>query len=217
MTDTELPDFDAMGRATPDPLAEPDPSAPYGRTEDGVLIDRNGKRAPYGLTKSGQRKHHPGKRGGTRPTAPRAPSRPSGRTITVKRRRGLVELTEIPKGVCLGLGYKTDNDALLAEAVTIEMHAEPMANALAELAEDNDRLATVVDRIIEVGPLAQIGMVFGAFLAQTARNFGTVPAPVAAMLGGREEPAELAAMARGTMQQATQAMMDNGQESAAAQ
>jgi hypothetical protein len=200
MTDTLTMDAPPEGE-THDPLA-PDPSAPYGRTEDGVLIDRKGHRAPYGLTKSGLRKDHPPSRKRRTQAGQRQPSRPSGRTITTKRRNGLLQLVELPKGVLLGLGYKADNEALLADAVTIEMHSAPVCDAIAQLADDNDRLASVVDRLIEVGPLAQIGMALGAFLAQIARNHNAMPAPVAAMLGGVAEPEELAAVAKGTMDQA---------------
>jgi hypothetical protein len=207
MTDTmpqDAPsDLDDTLTTNRDPL-EPDPTAPYGRTDDGVLIDRNGKRAPYGLTKSGLRKDHaPRKRKPPTPGQKAHAARPSGRTITNKRRTGLLQLTDMPKGILLGLGYKADNEALLADAVTLDMHAAPVCDAIAQLAEDNDRLALVIDRVIEVGPLAQIGMVVGALAAQIARNHNAMPAPVAAMLGGSHDPAELAAVARGTMEQVT--------------
>jgi hypothetical protein len=108
----------------------------------------------------------------------------------------------MPKGVLLGLGYKAENEAMLADAVTLDMHGGALSNAVAELCEENDRLGRVVDRLIEVGPLAQIGMVMSAFVAQVARNHGALPAPVASMLGGSADPAELAQVARGSMEQA---------------
>lgn len=180
-----------------DPLS-PDPAAPYGRTDDGVLLDRNGKRAPYGLTKSGNRKDHPPQR--VRSKASKQASRPSGRTITTKRRQGLLQLADLPKGLLLGLGFKADSDAMLADAVTIDMHAPTMADAISQIAEDNDRLAAVVDRLIDVGPMAIIGMALGAFAAQIARNHEAIPAPVATMLGAAHDPAELAQIARGSVE-----------------
>lgn len=220
MTDT-LPDFDTMGRAEPvtDPLADPDPGAPYGRAEDGVLIDKRGKRAPLGLTKSGLRRQGGKKNRGLphtpSPSARASASRPSGRTITRKRRDGLIGLTDLPKGVCIGVGLKADNTAMLAEAATIDMHAPGIAAALADIAEDNDRLGAVIDRLIDVGPMATLGIALGAFLAQTARNFGAMPAPVAAMLGGGAEPDDLADMVRRTVTM-TDERADNGTEPAAA-
>lgn len=201
--------------ATPpphDPLS-PDPAAPYGRTDDGVLLDRNGKRAPHGLTKSGLRKDHPARaqRKGRRPAAKQAST---GRSLSAKRRVGLIQLADIPKGLLLGLGYKTDNDAMLADAVTIDMHAPAMADAISQIAEDNDRLGAVVDRLIEVGPMAAIGMAMGAFLAQVARNHAAIPAPVAQMLGASHDPEELAQVARGSLEQMTQG--SNGTQPAAA-
>jgi hypothetical protein len=173
-----------------------------------VLLDRNGKRAPYGLTKSGLRKDHAPRK---RTTASRKQaSRPSGRTITVKRRQGLIGLADLPKGILLGVGFKADNDALLADAVTLDMHAPTFADAIAQLCEDNDKLAHVVDRAIEVGPLAAVTMAAGAMLAQLARNHQAIPVPVAAMLGGSQDPAELAQVARGSIAQMEGAQ--NGQE-----
>jgi hypothetical protein len=203
MTDTIAADA-PLQPAEHDPLS-PDPTAPYGRTDDGVLLDRNGKRAPYGLTKSGLRKDHPPrKRKPPTPGQKAHRAQPSGRTITTKRRTGLVQLTDMPKGILLGLGYKTGNEAMLADAVTIDMHAAPVCDAVAQLAEDNDRLAAVIDRLVEVGPMAQLGMVVGAMVAQLARNHGALPAPVAAMLGGSHDPAELAEVAKGSMEQVVQ-------------
>lgn len=198
MTDTLQMDASPED-APPDPTA-PTHDAPYGRTEDGVLLDRNGKRAPHGLTRSGQRKHHPtqSERKGRKPTA-KSPIR--GRSITVKRRQGLQQLVDVPKGILLGLGLKTDNDVMLADAVTLDMHAAPLADAVAQLAEDNDQLGAVIDRLIEVGPYAAIGLAVGAFVAQVARNHALIPAPVAAMLGAQHDPDELAQVARASLQE----------------
>jgi len=214
-----------------DPL-DPDPSAPYGRTEDGTLLDRNGKRAPHGLTKSGLRKDHAPR---ARKRSRQTPSRTSARTITTKRRHGLQQLTDLPKGILLGLGFKimpgaderatTPEDAqrladrqaratvMLADAVTLDMHAPTLADAVAQMAEENDRLAQVVDRIIEVGPFAAIGLAVGSFLAQIARNHQMVPAPVAAMLGASHDPGELAQVALASMEGIT---YSNGQQPTAA-
>lgn len=187
---------DTTERAILDPT-EPegpafDPEAPYGRTEDGTLLDRKGHRAPYGLTRSGLRKDHKPARKRVTKASKAQMSRPSGRTITAKRRQGLTDLAGVPQGILLGLGYKAQNDVLLADAATLSMHAPMVAGAIADIAEQDDRVAAYVDKVIEVGPFAQIGMVLVAMGAQFARNHGALPAPVAAMLGGTQDPAELA-------------------------
>jgi len=195
MTDT---DFDAIAHGEPsaehDPT-NPDPTAPYGRTDNGTLLDSRGRKAPYGLTKSGLRKSGGRKNRGD-PSARRLANakdrRPSGRTITRKRRDGLVDQFGQLQGLCLMFGRAADHDGLLAEAVTIGQSGPGLAAALAEYAEDHDRLGAMIDRLVIVGPGLSLGMAVGAFLAQTARNFGLLPGDVM----GTVEPADLADLAR---------------------
>lgn len=207
MTDTYEPIEDAhdgqddpTGRNgdEPAPGESADSSAPFGRTEDGTLLDRDGKRAPYGLAKSGKRKRN---RPGTRPSpAQRSrPSRPAGTTIARRRAHAVAELLELPAAGCIGLGIQRNDYRFVAQAATFQSHGPAVGKALAELAEDNARLGQALDRLTEGGPYFALGLTVVAFMAQTARNFGRLPDEMAAMLGGKMDPAEAATALLGDM------------------
>lgn len=192
MTDTDTTLGDATLSDAPVTDTETDPAAPYGRADDGTLLDRRGHRAPYGLSRSGLRKQGGRKNRKAGSLSQAHASRPSGRTITRKRRDAVLDQLGQLQGLCLMLGRATDHDGLLAEAVTIGQSGPPIATALADYAEDHDRLAQLLDRIAVVGPGFSLGMAVGAFVAQTARNFGLLPGDVI----GTTDPKELADLAR---------------------
>jgi hypothetical protein len=177
--------------AKPFPGEPADHTAPYGRDRDGVLLDRDGKRAPYGLAKSGKRKRN-------RPDAKPSPAQrarphpPAGTTIARKRARAVAELFDLPAAGCIGLGLQRNDYRFIAQADTFQTHGPALGKALAELAEDNARLGQVLDRLTETGPYFALGLAVVGMAAQTARNFGQLPGEMAAMLGGKDDPVQLA-------------------------
>ena len=193
INEPDAPEDDPTGGNGPGPMpGEPDPTAPYGRDPDGTLLDRNGKKAPYGLARSGLRKRNkPGSDKPRRPTASR-PSPPSGRTIAGRRAKAVAELMELPAAGCIGIGIQRNDYRLIAQASTFQDTGPALGKALAELAEDNARLGQLLDRATEGGPYMALGLVVVGFVAQTARNFDRLPGELAAMLGGKNDPQETA-------------------------
>jgi len=104
----------------------------------------------------------------------------------------VAELLELPAAGCIGLGLQRNDYRFIAQADTFQEHGPALGKALADLAEDNDRLGQVLDRLTEGGPYFALGLVVVAFGAQTARNFGRLPGEMAAMLGGKSDPVEVA-------------------------
>lgn len=196
MSDTTEPteaeaDLAGANGDRPLPGQPEDHTAPYGRAQDGTLLDRDGLRAPYGLAKSGKRKRN---RPGSRATTARRaqPSRPAGTTIARKRAQAVAEILELPAAGCIGLGLQRNDYRFIAQADTFQTHGPALGKALAELAEDNARLGQVLDRLTEGGPYFALGLVVVGMAAQTARNFGRLPGEMAAMLGGKADPIEVA-------------------------
>lgn len=185
------PDLAGTNGDQPLPGEPADHTAPYGRDDDGVLLDRDGKRAPYGLAKSGKRKRN---RPGSKPTpAQRAhANRPAGTTIARKRAKTVAELLELPAAGCIGVGIQRNDYRFIAQADTFQTHGPALGKAFADLAEDNARLGQALDRLGEGGPYFALGLAVVAFAAQTARNFGRLPDEMAAMLGGKDSPTETA-------------------------
>lgn len=150
-----------------------------------------------------------GKRPTRKPAARKvaAPKRPGGdaaRKAAARRnkaadyRKGVTGLLQMAGLPLLAAGKATHSTALLADAVAISTHAEPVAEAVADLAVEDARVAAVLDKLMSVGPYsALIGAVMPLAI-QLAANHGIIGPDQAAMLGATppaEYVAELAAQA----------------------
>lgn len=179
-----------------------DPSAPYGRDDDGTLLDKNGERAERGLKADGTRKVKPGPPPGTKAGAAlgkpgKAKAAKPSRKGAKDYRPGVMGLFSIPIGAFAGLGAATKNETFLADAATLNGFGPGIAEALNDLAQDNHQIAGVLDRALQVGPYSALVMATMPLVAQLARNHGLLPAGIAGALGGSYEPSKLAESIRG--------------------
>jgi hypothetical protein len=125
--------------------------------------------------------------------APAAPAEKRTRTTTVRtakpatagtqarqdtREEGLIGLAQI--GQALLIMSKN-----YADAGAVDMHARPIAHEIAVLASEDEKIATIVDRITALGPYAAlIGAVMPLAL-QLMVNHDRIKADAAGMLGGK--------------------------------
>src|SRR5271155_5327058 len=94
------------------------------------------------------------------------------------REEGLKGLAQIGTAVCV----MTKN---YADAGALDMHSGPIAHEIAVLADDNEKIATIVDRITAMGPYAAlIGAVMPLAL-QIMVNHDRIKPDAAGLLGGK--------------------------------
>lgn len=164
----------------PEDAETDDPEAPYGRKPDGTPYKRSSEtRARLAANLSRGR----ARRGAT---AVKAPGKIAGRKPTaanVKYRDGVEMLLAIPKTVLSMLGQRSRACAL--DAMTLDVHGPKLADAVQDAADNDERIAQALDKILAVGPYGEL---IGAVLAlgtQMAYNHGRLPIPAehAAKLG----------------------------------
>lgn len=165
---------------------ETDPDAPWGRKSDGTPKAKPGR-------PSGTPDRSPRTRARRRVTVagpkPRQQSKPKKPT-TPDYRPGINGILQVLAAPLMVAGLKSP--PLAADAAAIVHHAEPLADALQETAEQVPAFAAVLERVLQVGP-------YGALLAavmplgmQIAVNHGLLAVEVGKALGV-EDPNDLLA------------------------
>lgn len=97
---------------------------------------------------------------------------------TEAREDGLLGLSTIATGLLI----ITKN---YADAGAVDMHAEPIAHEVAVLAEDNEKVANIVDRITAIGPYAALLTAVMPLALQLLVNHDRISPNAAGMLGGK--------------------------------
>jgi hypothetical protein len=169
LTDAEV--ADVLG----DPLPGM-PEVPASTPEPGdLLAPRPG--APYGVTTRGKPRKRPA---GKRATTPR--KRPAGKTSTAAAStappvdyaagaRSLVATL----GMLLGLAGRAKGDqALQLDAMTLQVHREPLTTGLADAAVQVPLVATVLTWFATTSPYAAMAESIAKVGAQVAANHGMV-------------------------------------------
>jgi hypothetical protein len=178
VTDTVSPD-PTTGTPDPTPPAPPrqrDPEAPYGRKPDGT---------PYKVDPSvyakrdANRKARKGKAPGTGTTAPAPPRKPTtGQARQAPKRpdyrTGIVQLCSLPAGVLVAAGGTLGRRDLLADGATISYYAPGVADALQGLADNDPRVAAVLDKVLSAGPYGALVAALVPMFAQVAANHGLI-------------------------------------------
>lgn len=178
MTDQSTPDVEPA--TTEPPMA--DPEAPYGRKADGTPKARPGRKPADGSA--------------PRQTAPK-PSRkaatPRARVAAPDYRAGIAGVLQVPTAALAMAGrFKP---VLAYDAAAIAIHTPSIAEALNTLAQEEPRVAAVLDRVLAIGPYGAIVGVAVALTAQIAVNHKRLPAEAGAAFGAVEPDTLMASMA----------------------
>jgi hypothetical protein len=75
------------------------------------------------------------------------------------------------------------NVAALADAATLTVYADPVADGFQQVAETDARVAAVLDRVMQVGPYAAIIAPLIGLVTQLGVNHRLVPEALGAQLG----------------------------------
>lgn len=178
MTDQSTP-VDATPIATDPPMA--DPEAPYGRKADGTPKARPGRKPADG---SAPRQTAP--KPGRKATTPRA------RVAAPDYRAGIAGVLQVPTAALAMAGrFKP---VLAYDAAAIAIHTPSIAEALNTLAQEEPRVAAVLDRVLAIGPYGAIVGVAVALTAQIAVNHKRLPAEAGAAFGAVEPDTLMASM-----------------------
>lgn len=135
-----------------------DPAAPYGRRADGTPRSKPGRR--------------PGQKSGTG-----TPRRQSTRATTpptlTDYKTPILGLMQIPAGALAIAGMQ--KPVFLADSAAITIHAEPIATALDQLAQERPEVAAVLDRILQVGPYGVLIAAVAPLALQILANHNVLP------------------------------------------
>lgn len=177
---------------------DPDGPRPGTRSDDPA--------APYGYRTDGTPRSKPGRRPGTPNREPRRPAAPRVTVQAAKPkakskpksepdyRTGVLGLIQIGAMPLLAAGARSD--AALADAAAVTMHAEPIADALHTLALERPEVASVLDRVLSVGPYGVLVAAVMPLAVQVAANHRILPPAVASGMGA-QDPAALVAQLKG--------------------
>lgn len=146
-----------MSETPAPPEKKRDPKAPFGYNDDGSV------KAPHGLKKDGTPYLRDPSRYKKRAEQARGDAAPN-------RAQRVYELLSIPVGVTAATAQATRSRALLADAVVVGNAAPKLATAVAQVADENERFAEVVDRLTSAGPYAALIGTLVPLAAQIAAN-----------------------------------------------
>lgn len=136
---------DGGGASASDPGdSTPTGEAPYGRRADGTPREKPGRKPTNGAPKSGRTgRRAPGPAATPRPAAAKKPAGPD-------YAGAIMGLLQLPMAGLAMAGMR--DPKWLADSVTLELHAPPLAQAAADLAKEQPAVAAALDRLMTVGP-----------------------------------------------------------------
>lgn len=148
---------------------------------------QTGPDAPYGRRADGSPRAKPGRKPKGRPAAPRPPSARSSSSAPRKPktpdfRPGIIGLAQLVAAPLLIAG-QMGNRAALADAGAITMHAPAIADGMQTTAEQDERFAAVLERVLAAGPWAALIAPVVGLAVQLGANHGLIPPAMAQMAG----------------------------------
>lgn len=141
--------------------------------------------APSGEEDKPRVRRGPGRPPKTTTEAPKP--KPTGLSRDI-RAQGVQGIVQLAAGGCLLAERGTGNRSFRADAITLASSAEDIGNAVADVCDQDERFARVVDKVCAAGPYSALITVMFSVGSQIARNHG-------AQVPGTNDPEDLIAMA----------------------
>jgi hypothetical protein len=177
-TETTYIDVEPPTPESPEPRIpeQVDPEAPFGRSPTGKPYRQpKEEREAIGRKLAAARA---AKSSTTR--KPTTPPRKSGATsrsstpIVTDYRPSLTALLQIPIGILGVLGRR--NEAFAYDGAALHIHGPGLIQAVQETAEQDARVAALLDRVVSVGPYGALVAALVPIALQIAHNHGAMPA-----------------------------------------
>lgn len=149
--------------------------APFGYKPDGTPYKRDPKAAKASW--EARRAKAPGRN--------QKANTPSSAARTQQRAQAVFDMLTIPVAGLAGTGQALKSKPLIADAVVLGHSAPQIAKAVAEVADQDDRIARVVDGLVQTGPYAALFTAILPVAVQIAANHSPRFAQIGAMLGAR--------------------------------
>lgn len=121
------------------------------------------------------------------PTPPPRPSPASGRKSQTAKAEKWSGYRDSVGGFLQIAGFGLGMAKMHADAAAVAVHGENIANAAADLALEDERVAAILDKLSEIGPYGALLTAVAPLAVQIAVNHGAIPAGVM----GTVEPKEL--------------------------
>lgn len=163
-----MTDPDVSRETEPADLA--DPEAPYGRRADGTPKKKPGPQPGTPRGASAPRKAPQTAPKPTRKTGPRA----KVSTALPDYRDGVAGLLQIPAFILASAGRL--NPVLEYDGIAVAVATPNIAEAVNALAQEEPRVAAVLDKILQVGPYGALLGALVPLVAQIAVNHKRIPA-----------------------------------------
>jgi hypothetical protein len=127
----------------------------------------------------------PPKRRGRPPGSGKAQAQPAAAASRIDRVQAVQGLIQLAAAGCLMASGRAKNPVpLKADAITLAGNSEGLATAVADAAEQDEKLARLVDKIAVAGPYGALIVVAFGVGSQLARNHGI-------QMPGTADPADL--------------------------
>lgn len=174
MTITEEPTMPIPGpqEATSGPAgADVDPDAPWGRRADGTPRAKPGVK-PGRATAGPRKAAAPGPRKATGAASKKANS------AAPDYRAAIIGIGHLPIGLASMAAKLIRDDrtraAVQLDAITVKIHLPAVAEAVNSVAQDNAKVANVLDKIVSVGPYGEIIAAVSPIVLQCLVNHGAM-------------------------------------------
>lgn len=157
-----------------------DPAAPYGRKADGTPKAKPGR--PKGTPDTAPRTRTTQRRARVAAAPPRRTSKPKqAKQQGPDYRPGIVGIAQLIAAPLMVAGIS--KPALRADAAAIVLHAEGIAEAMQQTAEQVPQFGAVLDKILSVGPYGALLAATMPLAVQLAANHNVLPGAVAGAMG----------------------------------
>lgn len=123
--------------------------------------------------------------GGTAPKRRATPNRVNSEAVTQQRAQSVFDVLTVPVAGLAVAGQAANSKPLIADAIILGRAAPQIATAVAQVADQDDRVAAIVDKLVQTSPYAALFTAIIPVVVQVAANHSPKLVGVARMAGAQ--------------------------------